>query len=384
MKEFDVSISIGNSFGLQRSRDEVIEAVEIVSGNTNAPYVYDSFAFVAKDMRDHLSTIPPKLEDSVLVGTSTLSCFTWDDDLVGGLLISLPWVSESQMDKQSFFDSYQHKFGEKLIETFRDRPTYTSAESVPVTASDIGLDELNVETILPSDTDTRSDNISIFGFTSGETINLLYLLSDGSVQSTDKFRSVFRQLDTLTVFEAPKFGIDKTGTAWVPCSRVLDSSRFQSYIESNYQLSNGSHLNLANLESPQVYIDSELQFTFSGQLSQECHVEVVGSRNANQIERQLRKTTQSLTTIDVDSLVTIKSGSIGQKRNGGEVFIGQTYVNWGCDCETNVCPTVVTIHTNGELTENVLSEIDSILQNIDGYEAFEVEVGDITIEETQY
>lgn len=382
MKEFDVSISIGNSFGLQRSHDEVVEAVEIVAGNTNAPYVYDSFAFVATEMRDHLSTIPVEFEDAVLVGTSTLSCFTWDDDLVGGLLISLPWISESQMDAESFFESYQHKFGDNLVETFRDRPTFGSGEAVSITEEDIGLHELSVDTI--TTTENRNEKLTTFGFTSGETINILYLLSDGNVTSQEKFRSVFRQLDTLAVFESPQAGIDKRGTAWVPCSRVLDSSRFQSYIESEYQLSNGTHINLANLDSPQLYVDSELQFTYSGQLSQDCHIEIVGSRNANQIERQVRETTETLAPIDVGSLSAIKSGSIGQKWDGGEVFIGQTYVDWGCDCETNVCPTVVTIHTNGELTESVLEDIDSILQNVEGYEAFEVEVGDITIEASAY
>lgn len=375
---------MGNCFGLQRSRDDVTEAVEIVAGNTNAPHIYDSFAFVATGMRDHLSVVPDEFASSVLVGTSTLSCFTWDDDLVGGMLVSLPWVPDSEADETAFFNSYQQKFGEKLVETFRDRPNYGKTEVVDVSPEDIGLSDQSITVLDSSTTSVGGEQIATFGFVSNQTINILYLVSDGNVDSVEKFRSIVRQLDTLTVFESPKSHIDVTGSVWVPCSRVLDSSKFQSYIESEYVLSNGSHLNLANLDNPQLYVDSELQFSLSGQMFGDCKIEVIGSRNANQIESQARKATKSVAPLELDEYASLKSGAIGEHRNGGEVFIGQTYVDWRCGCESQVCPTVIIIRSNEEITERTLSQVDDVLCDIDGREPFEVTIGDVTVDAVKY
>lgn len=379
VNKFSASISTGNCYGLQRSHSEVKESVEIVAGNATSPYVYDSFAFVATDMMEYFSTGELDFSDDILVGTSTTSCFTFGSSIVGGMIVSLPWDDGWDSEKEDFFDEYKNKFGDELVETFNSRPKFSADGFDSYSASEIGLTNDSMTVFEEDEISVDQGFVSTFGFVSNNTFNILYLVT-GSESTTEQAESVVRHLDTLTVFESPKNKMGVTGTVWVPCSRMISSPKFQSYLESEYELSNGSHLNLGSLDSPHIYVDSSLEFTYSEDLQGEYQVEVVGSRNSNQIELQVKDTLTDVSTVDSSELTTIKTGCIGKQPNGGEVFIGQTYVDWSCGCDSSVCPTVVIISSSNEISSSILSEIDSILNESEGREAFEIDIGNVTLD----
>jgi hypothetical protein len=385
VNEFSVSISTGNCFGLQRTQSDVVEAIEIVSNVAEAPHIYDSFAFVATDMRESMPEVPDEFQDELLIGTSTMSCFTWRDELVGGLLVSLPWSSSSSIDVNSFFESYKFKFGDALLETVRERPSFTSANQIDnISSEEIGLTGKSIDVFESGPITIQGTSVEVFGFLSEETINFLYLISEGKNEDITKYQSIVRQLDTLTVFESPKSSKNVIGSIWVPCSRVLSSARFQSYIESSYELSKGTHLNLGSLDSPQIYMDSVLDFTISPEFTSKVSVEIIGSRNTSEIERNVRQMTKSVTSIETTSFTTIESAVIGQKQDGeGEVVIGELYVDWACSCESNVCPSIVIAHSESKITTQTLTEIDTILnEEITGQDAIEITLGELVIDAT--
>lgn len=379
MKQFTTDLSTGNCYGLQRSRHEMVESVRIVSGAAHDSFVYDSFAFVMDDVTEWDVELPDSYIDQVLVGTSTMSCFELEGDLIGGLLVSVPW-SDSFSDSitSAFFDSYKEKFGIELVTTISNRPTEDTEYIGNLGVSQVGLDAFDVDFISETASTVSFDNatVQVFGFVSKSTLNFVYLLSEGQAHTKHDFESIVRQLDTLTVFEAPLAQYRVEGTVFAPCERVLSSPKFQSYLESEFKLSDGPRINLGNMSSPSIYLDSVLKFSFSPQLSSDVTVEVIGSRNANHIESQLRQSCINPSPIDTSELVAFKDGVVGEQvGRDGEVFIGECYVDWACDCSGgDVCPTVVVVYSDGEVSDRVIREVDEVLGDVEGREAFELTV----------
>lgn len=376
MNRYSTYISTGNCLPLNRSRSEIKESIEIVAGNADAPYVYDTFSFVASEF----SALEPfeTEADEFLLGTGTTSCFTWDDSLVGGLLISLPLRESVSTDATlALVDEYISKFGDSLIATFEQRPQEYDDEIGDLTTDELGFDTIDVPVVDERTiTDSRAGaTIKVVSFRSDSTLNLLYLLSEGNGR-TKRYRSLVRHMDTMAVFESPEAADKTTGTTHVPCQRVLNSTQFQSYMESQYRFSVGTRANLSDVTNPELFLDSRLSFTFSPAMGADVSVELIGSKNAHQIESRVRENSRDIQDIDTDPYVTIMGGVVGEKWDKtGNVFIGQVESNWACGCESKFCPTVITITTDGEITADVLSSVDDILQEVTGQTPLEVEVG---------
>lgn len=381
MNRYSTYISTGNCFPLNRSRSEIKESIEIVAGNADAPYVYDTFSFVANEF----SALDPFSTESneFLLGTGTTSCFTWDDTLVGGLLISLPLRdSVSTETAQALVEEYVSKFGDSLIETFEQRPQEYDDSIAQLTTDELGFDSIDVPIldVRTINDETSGATIKVIAFRGGSTLNILYLLSEGN-GPTERYRSLVRHMDTMAVFESPDAATQTEGTAYVPCQRVLDSTKFQSYMESQYRFSIGTRAHLKDIENPELYLDSRLSFTYSPQFGGDVTVELIGSKNAHQIESRVRENTRNITDVDTAPYVTIMGGVKGEKwDNTGNVFIGQVEANWACGCDAEFCPTVITITTTGEITPDVLESVDSILQQVEGQVPIDVQVGGNVLE----
>jgi len=376
VKEFSVSISTGNCFGLHRSRDDVIESLEIVSSG-DGPYLFDAFSFVASEM-DAYDGIANNnvLAEDVLVGTSTMIGYNWSGSLVGGLVVSVPWQNDLQPD--DFFNSYKSKFGESLAETFYQRPSFESGETYEQTIKESFNELFNIDVFQVGTVSSNGAEISVIGFTSDETMNLLYIVSEVNINGKDWIQSLLRQLDTLLVFESPKSVLNVDGTAIVPCKRILSSPQLQSYEESTFELSSGVHLNLGTLDSPEIFIDSVLEFTAAPDFADEVLVRVVSSRNATKIEDNLRSGLTDTKELSTQSLTCIKSGITGdfQSRN---IFIGELYVDWSCGCETSYCPSVLVIESYDPITVETIKNIDAVLTDVDGQEPFEFTIGNTSV-----
>lgn len=375
-------MSTGNVRGLGRSQSEVTESLEIVPDIAHESFVFDTFAFLVTDLTEEYASIYEEPENAY-IGTSTMSCFEYDKKLLGGLVVSIPFPHDGNISEANkIYDTYKSKFGERLVETVESRPADSYEFAEEVTASEIGLTEFNIE-LLNNSADSFEDYdvpVHTFGFIAGGTLNILYLISEDSSRVVERFSSVVRQLDTMLVFGSPQSRSEVTGTVFAPCRRVLNSNRLQTYLESEYVISEAIQFNLGNLDSPEIYLDSELGFSYQPQLSEEVSVSVIGSRNANSIERRIRETSAEIKNVDIDSCVALKSGVTARRQSGDSIFVGQTHVSWACDCESQVCPTVVIVHTHGTLDSETLQEVDELLQEVEGQEAFEVEFGDVTID----
>lgn len=343
--------------------------------------MYDTFSFVASEYTS-MDLFETK-SDEFLIGTGTTSCFNWDGMLVGGLLISLPFPEQVQVtDESSLLSEYIPKFGDSLIDTFQERPQPYDTQIGDLTADEVGFDGISVQ-LLDERTITDSDTgvaLKVISFRSDATVNILYLLSEGP-QETEKYRSLVRHLDTMSVFESPQTATRDEGTAYIPCQRVLDSTQFQSYMESDYEFSIGTRANLNDVTSPELFFDSRLSFTLSQSFGSDVTVELIGSQNTHQIENRVRENSRQLQSKETTQYVTIMGGVVGRTLDDTEnIFIGQLESNWACGCETRFCPTVVTIRTESDLTDEVLSDVDDILQDVTGQIPIEVSVGGKTID----
>lgn len=381
MNKYSTYISTGNCFPLNRSRSDIKESIEIVAGTAEEPYIYDTFSFVASEYAS-LDLFDTQ-GDEFLIGTGTTSCFSWDGMLVGGLLISLPFPEHIQIDDaDELLSAYIPKFGDSLVETFQNRPQPYDTQIGDLTADEVGFDGIDVQ-LLDERTITNSETgaaVKVVSFRSDSTVNILYLLSEGK-QDTGKYRSLVRHLDTMAVFESPQTATKSEGTAYIPCQRVLDSTRFQSYMESDYDFSIGTRANLNDVTEPELFFDSRLSFTLSQSFGSDVTVELIGSQNTHQIENRVRENSRHLQSHDTSKYITIMGGVVGRTLDDTEnIFIGQLESNWACGCDTKFCPTVVTIRTENEITEEIMSDVDDILQDVTGQMPIEVSVGGKTVD----